>query len=401
MVKNFEGRVWDDDRQPGCIWGLVHALDYHNWHPNMRKKIKQHIYQHRNNVKPISRKTYCPDNDEAQKLLSENETPYIFDAAKRLSIKARIRAAMADKTYREKKERRKNKGSSPKPNLKRTYSIHHLQSLDDDSISRMHIDPTHSISFFRDSKTSQPFDHTTREVLDIFNVDKELFRKHLQKDDKEKLTKSQSFPGRKLKPVNLESKQRENWAFRRENKFQNVNDEEKRACVDGSSVVKYTHMLNVSKSLKLRSEYTSREPTQLRRIQSLSSLDFYYPNQDSDSILSTANNDDMLDGLEEKKEKCNSLCSDIQGTYFPMEAEKLDRSENAMTWQSVEEGRAEKKVVDFDVVKEVLVELYDVWKLVDVEADQRWMNLQLDTESVSLELEDIIFTQLLQEIIYF
>ncbi|GER35631.1 phosphatidylinositolN-acetyglucosaminlytransferase subunit P-related [Striga asiatica] len=358
MVKNLERRDWDDERQPSCIWGLVHALDYHNWHPNMRKKIKQRIYQHPTNVKSISSpqlKTYYPDNDEAHKLLSENESPYI----------ARIRALMADETYRENKERRSNKGSSPKPNLQRTYSVHHLQSLDDHW------------------KASQPFDHTTREVLDIFKVDKELFRKHLQKNDKEKLTKSHSFPRRKLKPANLENKQRENWV----NKFQNVNDEEKCACVDGSLVVKYTHLLNVSKSLKLRSEYTS-EPTQLRRIQSLSNLDFYYPSQDSDSILSTVNNDHILYRLEEKNEKCNnSLCSD----------EKLDRSENEMTWQSVEDGRAEKKLVDFDV----FVELYDVCKLVDLEADKRWMNLQLDMESIALELEGIKFTQLLQEIIYF
>lgn len=59
MGKHFWIRNDDDeveDKQPGCVWGLVHALDYHHWHSNGRKMIHRQKYedQRQSKCKPFS-----------------------------------------------------------------------------------------------------------------------------------------------------------------------------------------------------------------------------------------------------------------------------------------------------------------------------------------------------------
>lgn len=39
------------DKQPGCMWGLVHVLDYHHWQSNVKKMIHHRKYEGRTHDK--------------------------------------------------------------------------------------------------------------------------------------------------------------------------------------------------------------------------------------------------------------------------------------------------------------------------------------------------------------
>lgn len=198
-------------------------------------------------------------------------------ATKKRSLKARIKALIAEEISRENENIRKKGGISVEPNLQRTYSIHHLESVDD-GLGKICRDWKHHPIIFLprnvENCSPQSFDTTQMnsdgdldasrgeynmhspkdaakldskedpDVFEIFKVDKELLLKHLQDSDKSianfsrsafglntkaKFSKSRSFPvaelaqRRKLKPIKLESKQKEVWSFPRDSKFQTVN----------------------------------------------------------------------------------------------------------------------------------------------------------------------------------
>lgn len=143
-------------------------------------------------------------------------------------------------------------GSSTKSSLQRTYSIHHLESVDD-FFGKIRTDWNHPIIFLprnsencSSAQTKNEAELNAKEkpdVFEIFKVDKKLLLTHLQDSDesianfsrsafglyaKGKFTKSRSFPvadlaQRKiLKPIKLESKHSEVWSFPRGEKVQNV-----------------------------------------------------------------------------------------------------------------------------------------------------------------------------------
>lgn len=265
-------------------------------------------------------------------------------AGKKRSLRARLKAILAEEASVEDKDSR---GITTKSSLQRTYSIHHLESVDD-FFGKIRKDWNHPIIFLQDrsSKSSDAAagigecnSHSPREadqlnspdVFEIFKMDKELLLKHLQDSDesianfsrsvfglntKGKFSKSRSFPvadlpeGRKLKPLKLESKQKEVWSFPRNEKIANKSQPsesldyrkekiaEKSGEDDGirthshrrssslsESMDKYARLFengfgkdvkfSSSRSLKLASEY-GYAPLSLKRINSLSNADSYY-----------------------------------------------------------------------------------------------------------------------------
>lgn len=252
------------DKQPGCMWGLVHVLDYHHWQSNVKKMIHHRKHEGRNHDK----RNWSPDtrvhgDDGYEKLLDEQERPHhgakASRASKKRSLRARIAAIITEETSREDKDLQGRGGSSTKSSLQRTYSIHHLESVDD-FFGKIRTDWNHPIIFLPrnsescssaqtkasrgesdeaelDAKEKKP------DAFEIFKVDKELLLTHLQDSDesianfsrsalglntKGKFTKSRSFPvadlaqRKKLKPIKLESKHSEVWSFPRDDKVQNV-----------------------------------------------------------------------------------------------------------------------------------------------------------------------------------
>ncbi|KAK6163201.1 hypothetical protein DH2020_000065 [Rehmannia glutinosa] len=350
MGKHFRMKHLDDeshDKQPGCIGGLVQVLDYHHWQSNVRKMIQQRKHEDqthdRFNWSP-ERKMYRPDAYESEKLLDDRENPYLSTkrsrATKKRSLKSRIKAFVSEEISTE--------SEVVQPNLQRTYSIHHLESLDDD-ISKICTDWKHPIIVLPRNAESQSLDTTDTDVLEIFKVDKELLIKHLLDTDESianfsrsalglntvaRFSKSRSFPvselseRKKLKPVRLENKQNEVWSFPRENKFQTVNRVarlDRRSSSLNESLGKYARMfenrfqtdakLNSSKSLRLTSEY-DHAPVYFRRIRSLSNVDFYNSNLNSellrDGPSGNGSVEEKLAGLFASDEKNVSLDANME-----------------------------------------------------------------------------------------
>ncbi|KAL8501722.1 hypothetical protein ACS0TY_021008 [Phlomoides rotata] len=275
------GKHQSDYKQPGCMWGLVHVL---GWHSNVRKMI--HL--------PTSTNDAGPETTE--KLLGEDQSLHNSAkrsrATKKRSLRARVKAMIRDEISKEKM----------KPNLQRTYSIHHLQSVKHPIIflPKDVVDNSSSQSFSTkasgDRREEARLESSNEpDVYEIFKVDKELLLKHLQDSDKSAfgLNKSRSFPvaaelanGRKLKPVKLESKQNEVWSFPKENKLPRKHKHLRSSSLNesldrydrlfGNTSGKSTN-LNTSRSLKLTNEY-GIAPLYFTRMHSLSYVDSYYSN---------------------------------------------------------------------------------------------------------------------------
>lgn len=255
-------------------------------------------------------------------------------------------------------EASKEDKDSTNSSLHRTYSIHHLESVED-LFGKIRKDWTHPIIFLprnsedyysdaaqtkkaavkEESDSLSPKDSKVRaDFFEIFKVDREMFLKNLQGSDegiadfsrnafglktKGKFSKSRSFPvadmgeGRKLKPLKIESKQKEVWQFPRTSlsvepkktadkseASESLDHREEDNAVDriddGGGARKHTHRrssslsesmdkyarlfenslgkdvkLSSSKSLKLTSEY-GYAPPKFQRIRSLSNADSYY-----------------------------------------------------------------------------------------------------------------------------
>lgn len=220
-------------------------------------------------------------------------------STKKRSLRARVKALIAH-------------DQKMKPNLQRTYSIHHLESVDDHGLhlhGKINTNwEKHPIILLPkdaedNSKANEPAD-----VFEVFKVDKELLLKHMQESDKSiasafglntksKFIKSRSFPGpgRKLKPVKLESKHNEVWSLPGANKLrkEEANGGEDgarkrrhlRSCSLNESLDKYTKLkLNSSTSLKLKNEY-GIAPLYFTRMHSLSYVDSYYSDLNLEGLV--------------------------------------------------------------------------------------------------------------------
>ncbi|KAK1437075.1 hypothetical protein QVD17_02860 [Tagetes erecta] len=214
---------------PGCMSSIFHALDYHYWHSNVKKILphRKHedLINHTKGNRRYRRISDDQDPDEDLKLL-DNKTSHIqmdqrnrkANSTQKRSLKARIKALVSED---------KDFVSSPK--LHRTYSIHRLESNE-------WVNP---ISFFSEngseSSVSSKNHHAINEsqdILDMFEVDKELFINTLQDRSqasviKPKLIKSGSFPTayRSLMPLKLKDKMNETYTVSKSGKIKNSNED--------------------------------------------------------------------------------------------------------------------------------------------------------------------------------
>lgn len=268
-----------DHKQPGCISGLANVLDYHHWHPNTRKMIHHNKYAGKTGDWNPKVNLLPHDSCEAEKLLDEQQSPFLKTKRARgnnkRSLKSRIKALIAEEIYKESSDAQ---AKVLKSRLQRTYSIHHLESLDD-SISKICTDWKNPIIFIpsrveNSAPLSVDMTQTKTEAsggesdifsaanigsleeidfLDILKIDKELFVRNLQVSDeratrfshngvasneKLKLSKSRSFPDLKFsqrlqfKPIKLSDKKKETWSFPKGEKMHAVSREQKLTRLD-------------------------------------------------------------------------------------------------------------------------------------------------------------------------
>ncbi|XP_073056971.1 uncharacterized protein [Primulina eburnea] len=267
-----------DHKQPGCISGLINVLDYHHWHSNTRNMTHHNKYAGQTGDYPC----------EVEKLWDEKQSPFPktkrAHANSKRSLKSRIKALIAEEMYKESSNAQTKESFLFKSRLQRTYSIHHLESLDD-SISKICTDWKDPIIFIPSKvenlpppsvaiTQTKPADSNEAsggesdivnaanigllektDFLGIFKIDKELFVRNMQISDesvnrfsqdglasngKLKLSKSRSFPyinysqRLKFKPSKLADKQKEIWSFRKGENLQAVSREQKLASSDES-----------------------------------------------------------------------------------------------------------------------------------------------------------------------
>ncbi|XP_073271183.1 uncharacterized protein [Primulina huaijiensis] len=271
-----------DHKQPGCISGFINVLYYHHWHSNTRKMIHHNKYAGQTGDWSPKANLLAHDSCEAEKILDEKQSPFLKMKRARgnnkRSLKSRIKALIAEEIYKESNDAQGKEGFLFKSRLQRTYSIHHLESLDD-SISKICTDWKNPIIFIpskveNSAPRSVDMSHLTQtqneasggesnifsaanigssekiDFLDMLKIDKELFARNLQVSDervtrfshnglasneKLKFSKSRSFPDLnfsqrlKFKPSKLADKQKETWSFPKGQKLQAVSQEQKLA----------------------------------------------------------------------------------------------------------------------------------------------------------------------------
>ncbi|KAK3012790.1 hypothetical protein RJ639_010226 [Escallonia herrerae] len=272
-----------ENNQPGCAWGILHALDYHQWHYNVKRMLlhKKHDKQ-RHAKRTTNQKTRLDvhDSNEEHKL-SDAEASHFHrttgtSSINKMTLKARIKALVANDFSEREGHKQHSSGFPRRSRLRRTYSIHHLETSDY-TVDEISSDCPIIILQKNDDRTdssNRKFDlcgaeelaknyslHQKKhgkaretsvshrleqgknasldqlqecvDVLELFKVNKDLFQKLLQNTDdviadrfdrlkapnnKRRLTKAGSFPVADLvhfknfRPSTLEQKQSENWS---------------------------------------------------------------------------------------------------------------------------------------------------------------------------------------------
>ncbi|XP_052188619.1 uncharacterized protein LOC127798990 [Diospyros lotus] len=123
-----------EDNHPGCMWGILHVLDYHHWNYNVKKtrphkKLNGPRYD-KGNVRHKTR-LYLADSDEMQKLVDAETDPSSrkTSSTNKRSLRERIKALISKEMSKEESHGQRGSGL-PRSQLQRTYSIHHLEPSD-------------------------------------------------------------------------------------------------------------------------------------------------------------------------------------------------------------------------------------------------------------------------------
>ncbi|XP_002531887.3 uncharacterized protein LOC8271762 isoform X1 [Ricinus communis] len=262
---------------PGCMWSMLHILDYHHWHSVKKMSPRRRYRRGKHTIccgypKTIS---FAQHTDELQNYLDADAVPLLdeqqtIEAApsEKIPGKAQIKASVA-------------KEMSARSQLQRAISINRLGHSDnlggtntdwpnpiiilersaDTAASRMQVPilPKGSEAFSSevghhqlvskslnhyisdDKQLSRETSHRQFmecvDVQEIFNINKKLFMEilrdpdvqaakdfHIQLTSERKLKKSGSFPlavspHKLMGPVTLEQKWNETWSFRQEQRF--------------------------------------------------------------------------------------------------------------------------------------------------------------------------------------
>ncbi|KAK9053583.1 hypothetical protein SSX86_024657 [Deinandra increscens subsp. villosa] len=263
--------MWiEDDQQfdqshsshPGCMSSVFHALDYNYWHSNVKKILphRKHeaLIKHAKRNRRYQRLSDDQDSFEVLKLLDAKTSHIETDqrnrktsSTQKRSLKARIKALVSEDNYKE-----QDQDFVPSPKLHRTYSIHHLESNE----------WVHPIVFFPENITESPVSskphanvthpevNDSQGILDMFEVDKELFNNTLQDRSqasviKQKLTKSGSFPtayksgSRSLMPMKLKDKMNEIYTVSKAGKTKISNED-----VNSNSIIRLRRISSLNES---------------------------------------------------------------------------------------------------------------------------------------------------------
>lgn len=228
---------------PSWKWGIMHVIDYHHWHCNLKRLLSHGKNQGRrpkSHGSPKRRATHH-DSGEMHMLQHEEEIVSPVDRSHKgsasihkRSLKARIKALIANQTHKEGNDKQRG------PRLERTYAIHHLEPSDHGfgGGTKNLQDPTRKPDAGGEefnklgNMTSEDKLKEHADVLEMFKVKKDLFLEMLKNADngikklsrtlpasnaKSRLTKSGSFPAgnlsrrRNLGSSKLKHKQNEIW----------------------------------------------------------------------------------------------------------------------------------------------------------------------------------------------
>ncbi|CAB4312887.1 unnamed protein product [Prunus armeniaca] len=257
-----------ESNRPGCMWSLMHMLDYHNWN-NVKNMLphRKRAGGRRVRCNYGSRKATLNSRDigqreefaaaDAEPLLVKHPSTEISSAKKR-SGKSRTKASSAKEKPREESTKSWILSFHVQSWLWRTSEVHDVQPSEncldktgkrgstspskkqalstEESEKVMELapnqKPTKTNQAHKDISSDQFNDHA--DILEIFKANKEFFLKFLQDPDvntnqfpglqnsknKVRLTKSRSFPvadssqARNIRPKStLKHKQNEVWSF--------------------------------------------------------------------------------------------------------------------------------------------------------------------------------------------
>ncbi|KAJ0580768.1 putative protein TRM32 [Helianthus annuus] len=457
-IEDEEGFNQSHRSHPGCMSGIFHALDYQYWHSNVKKILPHRKHEdfikHTKRNRRYQRFSGDQDSFEVLRLLDAKTSHIQMDqrnrktsSTQKRSLKARIKALVSEHN---------DQDLVPSPKLYRTFSIHHLET--DEWV--------HPIIFFPENATESPVSSKTQsnvtrpevndsqDILDMFEVDKELFINTLQDRVQPSvirptLTKSGSFPTayksygrtRSLMPMKLKDKLNETYTTSKAEKVKNSKDDLnnndivrlRRISSLNESADRYTQLfdssvvkeatLRSSRSLKLtdgsESILSSQQPSSLTRNNPIQeSHDAYYcrscsQNERNPVSLPVDKCDDPHD--LEADEDNHQISQEITRQspvllveYSPPD-EKVQISEDLdLLINSHENLKKEIKTVnskqhmdlsmkddDFTYVKKILEQS----GFLNNGFQQTWMNLQSDSECVGLDLDDLILDEVLEELL--
>ncbi|XP_060174797.1 protein TRM32-like [Lycium barbarum] len=237
----------DMNIHPGCMWGLVHALGYHSWHSRVKKKSLSSISdgsRHIRSNNTFKEHLVGQDTSELETLLDDNEShEFLADKGTRKSkgsnkrsLKAKIKALIAEEVHKEKKRpKQKKSGSINQPtehylNEKRSNRKHPIilvpvnvenGGTGSPDKERMNAINAYDTSTDKNALKSQLKDHAELllEILRESEAGYQNFsRGQLASNKKARLTKSGSYPVSHLsrrtnfKPSKLEDKKNEVWS---------------------------------------------------------------------------------------------------------------------------------------------------------------------------------------------
>ncbi|XP_047313246.1 protein TRM32-like [Impatiens glandulifera] len=264
---NDDGQL--EEFHPGCMWGIIHAFDYHHWNRHVKKMMPHSPKKHNRNkhVKGNRRSGITlniDDSNEVHSLLDDEEVAgnFLVDgdtketrSSSKRSIMARIKSLVYEMSKEEKSSLKQQK------KLTRTYSIHHLETLNHgptkgkiagwrrkviflhskpDSFHPSQIKKTTSQnqSLVNEEEYLDPDQQGKKDILEIFRVNKDLFQKFLYNTEDDdgttihtkiprisdrpaRLSKSGSFPqagmshGTNVRSSKLNHKIDEVWSFKK------------------------------------------------------------------------------------------------------------------------------------------------------------------------------------------
>ncbi|CAO2824946.1 unnamed protein product [Amaranthus hypochondriacus] len=228
--KHSYGRVEED--HPGCIWTVFRVLNYHPWH-NVRKMLPYKKHKSDENSTKSNKdikaekehEISIPQELEEDSIIKYSDSVNSNGSSKngskrKRSIKARIRALIKERddtsTKLDFQEAKGENVDNSAPILMSLLKanpklIRSISRLDDSSIT---IKSGLSIKHKEDPKHKDDY----VDVLDLFEVDQDLFLKFLQKSPpkKPRLVKSGTFPSRNpsnisTTPRKVEHKHNEIW----------------------------------------------------------------------------------------------------------------------------------------------------------------------------------------------